>query len=150
MLRAVRLIAAGALSSALAAACAGPARHLVLEPHGAESVDDVISRRPAEEGRNITAFLLGKTERASRHLVHIRDRERPHYHAEHDLTVLLLRGEGTIWVAGAPYAMRSGDVAVVDAGTPHYFVNQGDEPASAFVVFSPPSDGSDQVFLDTH
>ena len=44
--------------------------------------------------------------------------------------------------------MRVGDTAVVPKGVPHYFVNNGDQPAAAFVTFTPPYDGTDNVPVD--
>jgi len=89
--------------------------------------------------------LLGRTESASYHLVQIRDREQPHKHATHDLTVTLVHGTGQFHIRDAVFVRRCGDGAVVPRGTPHYFVNTGSGPAAAFATFAPPYDGQDQV-----
>jgi mannose-6-phosphate isomerase-like protein (cupin superfamily) len=130
------------------AACGTPTRTVFVAAQQRTETELLAAHRP-DLTRNITAIPLDRSERSSRHLVYIRDRERPHIHATHDLVVTLLRGRGTVWINGVPVPMRTGDVAVVNAGVPHFFVNQGDEPAAALVVFAPPSDGTDQVFLDT-
>ena len=75
----------------------------------------------------------------------IRDREQPHVHTRYDLSVVLVKGRGTLHLDGAALAMREGDVAFVAQGTPHFFVNQGGTPAAALVVFSPAFSGPDQV-----
>jgi quercetin dioxygenase-like cupin family protein len=93
---------------------------------------------------NIRPTELRRGEHSSIALVQVRDREQPHLHTRYDLTVTLVRGSGTLWLAGTPQPMREGDIAFIARGTPHYFVNQGDEPAAAVVVFSPPFTGSDQ------
>jgi mannose-6-phosphate isomerase-like protein (cupin superfamily) len=110
-----------------------------------QTAEDLLSRHRPAPGENITPFVLDRSERTSRHLVFIRDRESPHLHAEHDLTVVLLHGRGTIWIDSASYPMRAGDVTVVAAGTPHYFVNEAAEPSAALVVFAPPLDEPDSV-----
>jgi quercetin dioxygenase-like cupin family protein len=129
------------------AACK-PVPHIITPE--ARGVDEVrltalLAAHPLPVGQNIRALLLGRTDALSCHLVQIRDRERPHIHATHDLAVTLLKGKGQLYVDGIPHEMRSGDVAVVPHGTPHYFVNADSAPAAAFVTFAPPYDGTDQI-----
>lgn len=132
------------LALALAGGCAGAPRTLVL---GSEvtSAGALLSAHPPEDGKNITPYLLGKTAYSSRHLVWVRDRESPHTHAVHDLEVVLLRGQGTLWLDGREIPMAEGDVSMIPAGTPHYFINTGSTPSAALAVYAPPSDGSDVV-----
>ena len=77
-------------------------------------------------------------------LVQVRDREQPHVHTRYDLTVMVADGEGTLWLNGTPLPMVPGDVAFIPRGTPHYFVNDGAQPATAIVVFAPAFEGPDQ------
>ncbi|MFI5396230.1 MAG: cupin domain-containing protein [Candidatus Binatia bacterium] len=125
--------------------------HLIL-PNGQvanrTAVSAMLAAHPLPPGDNISASLLGRTASLSYHLIQIRDREPPHLHAAHDLAVTVLRGTGRLYVAGEPHDMRTGDVAVIAHGTPHYFVNSGSEPAVAFAVFAPPYDGKDQVPME--
>ncbi len=109
------------------------------------SLQSLLDANPLAEGENIKALLLGHTEALSYHLVQVRDREQPHLHAGHDLTMTLLQGKGTFHIQGNAFELRAGDVAVVRRGTPHYFVNSDSTPAVAFVTFAPPYDGTDQV-----
>jgi quercetin dioxygenase-like cupin family protein len=133
---------------ASAAGCCATTPSLTLsDPHGARqsTLEAVLQQNPLAEGQNIRAVALGQTEALSYHLVQIHDREPPHIHATHDLAVTLLRGAGTLYIRGIPHDMRTGDVAAVPRGTPHYFVNTQSTPAAAFVTFAPPYDGKDQV-----
>jgi quercetin dioxygenase-like cupin family protein len=127
--------------------CGRPPALTLLDAYGAHTaqLDTVLAAQPLAEGQNIAVQVLGRTEAFSSHLVQIRDRERPHIHTSHDLAVTLLRGRGRLFIAGEAHEMRSGDVAVVPHGTPHYFVNLDSHPAAAFVTFAPPYDGKDQV-----
>lgn len=125
---------------------AGPSLTLPDAPGARQdALDALLQQHPLAEGQNIRAVPLGQTETLSYHLVQIRNREQPHVHAAHDLTVTLLRGAGTLYIYGVAHAMRAGDVAVVPHGAPHNFVNTGSTPAVAFVTFAPPYDGTDQV-----
>jgi quercetin dioxygenase-like cupin family protein len=112
---------------------------------GGTGLEAILAAHPLPPGQNISAVALGRTESCSYHLVQIRDREQPHAHAAHDLAVTVLRGTGRLYIRGEPHLMQAGDVAVVPRETPHYFVNTDAEPAVAFVVFTPPYDGKDQV-----
>jgi len=134
----------------LAAACCRTPHVVIPGPTGASKADlpALLAAHPLPAGQNISAMVLGKTEALSYHLVQIRDRERPHIHAVHDLVVTLVRGKGQLYVRGEPQEMHQGDIAVVARGTPHYFVNADANPAVAFVTFAPPYDGSDQVPID--
>jgi mannose-6-phosphate isomerase-like protein (cupin superfamily) len=129
------------------AACARAPQRLSTEGRTVNetTVTALLAAHPLGDGENISAVGLGHTDVSSWHLVQIRDRERPHIHATHDLTVMLVRGHGQLHMAGTAYDLRAGDIAVVPHGTPHYFVNSAAAPAAAFVTFAPPYDGKDQV-----
>jgi quercetin dioxygenase-like cupin family protein len=121
---------------------------LILPAHESaqgSTLTTLLKQYPLGEGQNIRAVALGQTNALSYHMVQIRDREQPHVHATHDLSVTLLRGAGRLYIRGTPHDMRPGDVALVPHGTPHQFVNTESTPAVAFVTFAPPYDGKDQV-----
>jgi len=148
-LNAVKRAAAVALLCTLMS-CASPP-HLLLpdeEVWNRTELTSLLAAQPLAAGDNIRTSVLGRTESLSYHLVQIRDRERPHLHASHDASVTLMRGSGELYIAGQPHAMSVGDVAVIRRGTPHYFVNSGNEPAVAFAAFVPPYDGTDVVPVD--
>ena len=68
---------------------------------------------------------LGRTAWVSHHVAIVREGEVPHYHRFHDLTVVVLRGEGIIDIEGRRIALKPGDVAYVQRGVRHYFRNTG-------------------------
>ncbi|MGH7899522.1 MAG: cupin domain-containing protein [Candidatus Binatia bacterium] len=88
---------------------------------------------------------LGKTAWVSHHLAVVRVAEQPHYHRFHDLTVVVMRGEGVLDLEGRKIAMKAGDVAHIQRGARHFFRNTASDPAAAFVTYSPPFDGHDTV-----
>ena len=88
---------------------------------------------------------LGRTAWVSHHVAIVREGEQPHYHRFHDLTVVVLRGEGIMDIEGRRVALKAGDVAYVQRNVRHYFRNTGKDLAAAFVTFSPPFDGRDLV-----
>lgn len=104
-----------------------------------------LASHPLRAGENIRADEIGRTPGASYHVVQVRDRERPHRHATHDLTVVVLRGHGTLVREAERVPLAPGDAAVVPRGSAHWFANEARAPAVALVVFVPPLDAPDVV-----
>jgi len=128
----------------LAGGCAAQPRVLLPRPPASVDSDALVARLPMQPGDNIVSTVIERGEHASLHLVRIAGREQPHVHMRYDLTVLLLRGKGTLHLNGRALPMRAGDTSFIPKGTPHFFVNQGSEPAAALVTFAPAFDGPDQ------
>ena len=145
-MRSVHLLALG-----LAAVVAGCACHprapalLTADPPASAPLLAAADRAPLAAGENIRPIELRRGDGSSLFLVQVRDREQPHVHTRYDLTVTTVAGAGTLWLNGVALPMRTGDVAFIPKGTPHYFVNEGREPAVALVVFAPAFSGPDQV-----
>ena len=132
---------------ALAAACTTRTPRV---PFGAldGGVDAFLAAHPLAAQQAIRADEVGRTTTASYHVVQVRGAESPHRHATHDLTVLVLRGAGTLTRDSGGVALRAGDAAVVPRGAMHWFANGGGEAAVALVVFTPPLDAPDSVPVD--
>ena len=130
---------------ALLSGCAAPPGARLLTADPPRSVAAVAAVPGLTAGENIKAAEVQHSAAASLSLVQIRNREPPHVHTRYDLTVTLMAGAGTLWLAGTPLAMQPGDVAFVPKGVVHYFVNAGTDPAIAAVTFAPPFAGPDQT-----
>ena len=128
----------------LLASCAGrnTPQLLTADPPNAVRIADLMWPLGADE--NVRAREVRSGTSSSISIVQIRDREQPHVHGRYDLTVTLVHGSGTLWLNGTALPMHAGDVAFIPKGAPHYFVNDGAEPAAALVVFAPPFSGPDQ------
>lgn len=127
-----------------AAACARRAAPIVagVLPGG---LDGFLRAHHLAVGQPLRADEVARTATATWHVVQVATGESPHRHRAHDLTVLVLRGEGILTLDGARIAMRAGDVAVVPRDRPHWFARRGAVPAVALVVFTPPLDAPDSV-----
>ena len=146
MVLTVRIAAALGAAAMFAGCGAAPANTMFAMRYekGWEKTDlDRLISRGGQ--REVSVTTLGNTAWVSHHVAVVRTEEKPHYHRFHDLTVTVLRGEGVLNVGTRAIRMKPGDVAHVHRGTPHFFRNTGEEPAAAFVVFSPPFDGRDTV-----
>jgi mannose-6-phosphate isomerase-like protein (cupin superfamily) len=109
----------------------------------------VLKESPLGPKDNIKIVTLGQGGTVSHHIVQIRDREVPHVHKNHDLTVVVLRGKGPIVIDQEQRFLGAGDVVFIPRDTVHYFTNASRDPAVALVVFSPPFDGKDTVPVTT-
>jgi quercetin dioxygenase-like cupin family protein len=130
----------------LALACAAhppAATFIVPGAAGSDFVASALAAAPLPPDQNLRVQPMLQSEQASVSVAQIRDREPPHIHTRYDLTVLLARGHGTLWLAGVARPMRPGDATFIPKGTPHFFVNEGDEPAVSVVVYAPPFGGPD-------
>ena len=130
----------------LACAAHPPAPRFIV-PGAADSdfVADALAAAPLAPDQTVRIHPMLRSQQTSTAVVQIRDREQPHIHTRYDLTVLLARGRGTLWLAGVARQMRAGDVAYIPKGTPHFFVNEGDAPAVSVVVYAPPFSGADMA-----
>lgn len=63
----------------------------------------------------------------------------PNIHPKSDQVVLLVDGELTAEIGEEKRRMRSGDIVIVPAGTPHKFTNSGEAEAKAFSTYAPPA-----------
>ncbi len=138
-------------STAIAVLLAGCAHRSPVFDVGtlADGLDVFLAGHPLATGQNIRADEVGRTATASYHVVQVADRETPHVHATHDLTVLVLRGEGTLTRDAGTLRLRAGDVVVVPRDRMHWFARDGVAPAVALVTFTPPLDAPDNVPVDS-
>jgi quercetin dioxygenase-like cupin family protein len=111
----------------------------------AEGLDAVLASRPLGATQNLRADEVARTDGASYHVVQVRGAEAPHTHATHDLTVLVLRGSGTLTIGERRIPMRAGDATLIPRRTVHWFNNAGPAVAVALAVFTPPLDAPDSV-----
>jgi mannose-6-phosphate isomerase-like protein (cupin superfamily) len=131
----------------LLSACA-PVPYLFLQ-YGKElkqiDLARVVAENPLGPGENIKITTLGQGQGVSHHVVQIRDRESPHMHKTHDGTVLMVGGRGYMMMDNRRIELAVGDIVHIPRGAVHYYVNTAAQPSVAFVVFSPPFDGKDNV-----
>jgi mannose-6-phosphate isomerase-like protein (cupin superfamily) len=106
-----------------------------------------LAAHPLARNENIRPLPLARGEHTSHLLVQIRDREPVHYHADSDISVLMLRGSGTIHIGEQRLPAKAGDVMFIPRGVVHYFINEAKEPAAALVIYSPPPGPNDRVLV---
>jgi mannose-6-phosphate isomerase-like protein (cupin superfamily) len=112
----------------------------------AGGLDAFVAAHPLAADRPLRVDEVGRTPGGSYHLVQIQGSETPHRHVKHDLTILVLRGRGTLTLGDERFALAAGDAAVIPRGVPHWFANTGGSAAAvALVVYTPPLDAPDVV-----
>lgn len=132
-----------------------PTRVIVgLDPGSRVDLDAWLAAHPLAVSEELKAVPVGAIGTTSYAIVQVRGRERAHVHADHDLTVHVLRGRGRLALfhaagvtefTGEVRPLAAGDVAAIPRGMVHWFVNGGREPAVAVASFTPPYDGMDIV-----
>jgi len=125
-----------------------PVPHFFLQYGAAwteSNLNEVLAQNPIPTTANIKVTTLGQGHTVSHHVVQVRDREAPHMHKDHDLTVTVLRGKGYLMLGARRVDLTVGDVVFIPGGTVHYFVNTDRQPSVALAVFSPPFDGKDNI-----
>lgn len=131
----------------LASACAPAPRFFIQSEASltAFEINRVLAQNPLPSGANIQVTTLGEGRTVSHHLIQVRDRESPHIHKAHDLTVTVMRGRGYLMLATTRLDLVAGDLVFIPSGTVHYFVNTDSQPSVALAMFSPPFDGKDTL-----
>ena len=109
---------------------------------------EIINGNPIGKDEDIKVTPLFKNEDGSHFIIQIRDREKPHIHETHDLTVVVKRGKGVLHIGKDELPMKCEDIAFIPKGVFHYFVNTGSEPAVAYAIFNPSYDGKDMKYVE--
>jgi len=134
------------LSFVLAACGASPSFYLRYGDRLSErDLDSLLAANPLGASENIKAITLGQTREVSHHVVQIRDREVPHIHKGHDVTVVMLRGQGYLMWGKERMDLVAGDILFIPRGAVHYFINTHSGPAVALAIYSPAFDGKDTI-----
>jgi len=102
-------------------------------------------RVPLAADQDFRVVEVGRDASTSHHLVAIRTAEVPHRHDRHDLLVVIARGHGTMLISNTTLPVGERSILYVPRGTVHAFTNRSDAPAVAYVVYTPPFDGTDRV-----
>jgi quercetin dioxygenase-like cupin family protein len=129
------------------ASCApNPALYLRYDSQPKQAgLEQILAENPLGSQENIKVTTLGQGPTVSHHIVQIRDREIPHIHKDHDLTVVVVKGEGYLILEDKRIDLAERDVLFIPRNVVHYFVNVSRQPSVALVIFSPPYDGKDNI-----
>jgi len=134
------------------AGCSFHNRHIYsIDDNGLYSKEwtQIVKEYPIGKKDNVRITPLFKNDDSSHYIIQINDRERPHIHETHDLTVIVKKGKGTLNLGKEKIAMKAGDIAFIPRGKVHYFVNESKHcTAVSYVVFSPAYHGKDKKIVD--
>ncbi len=134
-----------------AGGCAGPGPERVLV-RATEVVDQTIIERilrrdpiPPDQPVHRSALLEG--DGFSSYIYQIADRQPRHLHRHHDVTFVVYRGTGQIFIEDRRRHMEAGQFYHVPRGVPHYCINTGGDPLVGIALYTPVLDGEDTVEL---
>lgn len=117
--------------------------------YAARDLEMILATNPISETEEFKVVPVFENPRSKHVLVQVRRREPVHLHADSDITVWLLRGNGTMHVGGKEYPVKVGDVIHIPRDVVHYYVNRGAEVGAALVVYSPAPGPDDRVLIRT-
>lgn len=112
------------------------------------SVADLVASAALADDEPARVVELGRTQHASHHLVALRGGEPLHHHADHDLTVVMLQGFGSMLLGDRRTPVGEGSLLHVPSGVVHAFTNQSDGVAVAYVMYAPPLEAPDRVLVE--
>jgi len=136
------------LAAALVASCAPPVKWVGAD-RPPRDLDTVLKENPLAVGENIRAVRLLRNDHVEQLLVQVRYREPLHYHADSDLTVMMMRGKGVIRIGANETVLHAGDIVHVPRGIVHAYINDGPDVGVAFVAMSPPPGPADRVLVES-
>lgn len=129
---------------------AGAAQWLTPPADGvapSSDIDALLAKHPLGANENIKVVPLAKSEHSAQVLVQVRDREPLHYHADSDITVFLVRGQGTLQLEKRAHPVKAGDVLHIPRGAIHAYINKGPAVGVAVVSYSPAPGPDDRVLI---
>lgn len=141
----VALIFSAAISAAAVGADWISAPRGVLEQ---QDIEQILQKHPLAAGENARVVPLQKNARSAQQLVQIRHRELLHRHADSDITVFILRGQGDMRIGKDTRPVKSGDIIHIERNAVHAYINRGPEPAAALVVYSPAPGPKDRILVE--
>jgi len=144
-MRARAWLLAGLVASIMVAGCGSPPRLRWADRDGVRTT----ALRDIPHGLTASAPGVrtgpwGESPEATFQLLEIAVAEPPHAHDEHDLTIVLLKGSGTLFLGGHPYTMRAGDVTHIAPGVAHHFHPSRSEVCVGLAFFTPRLAGPDR------
>lgn len=92
--------------------------------------------------------LWGEGADATYQLLEAESSEPPHVHARHDLTVVVLRGHGTLFVEDRRLDVAAGDVLQIGRGRVHHFHPAAGTAVLALVIYTPRLENPDYVLSE--
>ncbi len=117
-----------------------------FSPDGIKDLSELIEDI-SEKVKDIEVVKLSETDSMTQLLVFIRTEEPPHYHAEHDLSFILLRGYGELYLDGRIERLEEEDIAFIPRGAVHFYRNSS-SLSILLATFSPKYDGKDSVRVE--
>lgn len=118
----------------------------VFSPNITQILNNLIEEKK-KTVKEIEAVKLNETQNITQLLVFIKTSEHPHYHAEHDLTFIVIEGEGELYLEGKTETLKKGDVAFIPKKAVHFFKNTSDISV-LLAIFSPKYDGKDSIKVE--
>jgi len=111
-----------------------------------ENIRSVIERVKLQPGA-VPVRLFAQGEKLTVNVVTPISPILAHYHAEHEEVVYVVKGSGTMELAGEKKGVKEGDIIYIPRKTVHSFTPKGKD-GQVLSIFAPAFDGKDRIFVE--
>jgi quercetin dioxygenase-like cupin family protein len=111
-----------------------------------ENLRSVIERVKLQPGA-VPVRLFAQGEKLTVNVVTPTSPIPAHTHAKHEEVVYVVKGSGTMELAGEKKGVREGDIIYIPRKTVHAFTPKGKD-CQVLSIFAPAFDGKDRIFVE--
>ena len=110
-----------------------------------KDLDQIMRQRPLGANENLRVTPLSNGGRSATYLMQVRRAEPLHHHTDSDMTMFVVRGEGSIRIDDRAANVKVGDVIHIPRNTTHAYTNKGSGVSVLVIVYSPAPGPNDLV-----
>lgn len=111
----------------------------------AAKLDDILEKNPVDEKADKLETTVGQIASARITLVQVNNDIKPHYHANHDEILSVVKGKGILIIGEDRHVAAPGCVFILPKRTTYSLIVTGEKPFVALVIELPPADPKDVV-----
>lgn len=101
-----------------------------------------------EDLENIKVEKLNGDSLCTVFAIWVKKSVRPHYHAHHSETVVVLEGSGRMTLGDESFELKAGNTLFIPKGTSHSVEVSSETPLKVISVQAPLFEGLDRIFVD--
>lgn len=103
---------------------------------------------PPAEFDNVHVERIHSDERSSTFIIWVKKEVKPHKHAHHTETIVVLEGKAEMHIGEEKRVIRKGDVLMIPAGTPHSVYTISKQALKVVSVQAPEFKGEDRIWIE--
>ncbi|MFH1747387.1 MAG: cupin domain-containing protein [Planctomycetota bacterium] len=109
------------------------------------TITTLLKRAPVNAAEDVRVDTLLQSAEFSAHLLQVQTEYTRRLHRRHDLTILIHRGHGQVYLNDRRYTAALGDVFHIPRDTPYQILSHGPDPLAIIQIFTPPLVADDVI-----